>query len=224
MKKKLTFFALAISFTTVYHSGRLLAAPQNTPAQGSSQAKDTSESSESRAPAEVAFGSIASVGVDRFQLKKMNGSVQTVLVDDQTRYREEQHEAKLEDLKPGEHVWVRERTNDKKEFVASLVHAVTGEEMARFQGRAFGEIVSIEENRLKLRNPRQGEKIVVVNDQTAFMKDGQPATLKDFRVGDRVTAMGKETDGQFVATRVMSGRFRGGGGERHKQDNAPEQH
>ena len=71
--------------------------------------------------------------------------------------------------------------------------------------RAGGEIVSINGNQIKVQG-RRGERIIVVNDQTTFDKEGQTITLKDLKVGDRIFAMGKEADGQFVATEVRSGR------------------
>ncbi len=188
------------------------------------------------------FGTITSVGVDRFEVKKNDGTTQTVMVNDQTHYREGQREApkelKLEDLKPGDHVMVRGQLRDSKELVASGVFRVTEEQFERFQNagggfqnageRTGGEIVAIENNQLKVRNP-QGEKTIVLNDQTTFMKDGQPITLKDLKVGDRIFALGKETNGQFVATRVMSGQFQfrrgpggGGGGGGRRERKGPE--
>jgi hypothetical protein len=92
--------------------------------------------------------------------------------------------------------------------------------MQRFQNageRVFGAIVSIDKNQLKVSNPRQGERIVMVNEQTQFMKDGQPIALKDLKVGDRIFALGKETQGQFLATRVVTGQFRGPGQRRENQ-------
>jgi hypothetical protein len=185
------------------------------------------------------FGTVASVGVDRFEVKKADGATQTVMVSDQTRFREggqrperpspsasqgprgpqaeAGREIQLEDLKPGDHVVVAGRTNESNQFVAGLVRRLTDQEMARFQGRAFGEIVSIDQNQLKVRNPRQGERTLVVNEQTTFMKDGQPIALKDLKLGDRIFAIGKDTNGQFIAEQVMTGQFRrggGGGGER----------
>ena len=158
-----------------------------------------------------AFGSITSVGVDRFEIKKMDGTTQTILVDDQTRYQEGQQQIQLEDLKPGDRAMVRGRLDDNKQFLAVLVRRVTDEEMQRFQNageRAFGQILSIEKDTIKVRNPWQGEKTIVINDQTQFVKDGQPITLKDLKVEDRVFAQGKETQVQFVATRVATGQFR----------------
>jgi len=165
-------------------------------------------------------GTITSVGVDRFEIKKMDGSTQTVMVDEHTRYRQGQQDIQLEDLKPGDRVFIRGQANSNKEFVAENVRRITAEEIQRFQNageRVFGAIVSIDKNQLKVSNPRQGERIVVVNDQTQFMKDGQPIALKDLKVGDRIFALGNEAQGQFLATRVMTGQFRGPGQRRDNQ-------
>ena len=165
-------------------------------------------------------GSITSVGVDRFEIKKMDGSTQTVMVDEHTRYRQGQQDIQLEDLKPGDQVFVRGQANGNKEFVAESVRRATADEMQRLQTggeRVFGAIVSIDKNQIKVSNPRQGEKIVLVNDQTQFMKNGQTIALKDLKVGDRIFAVGKETLGHFLATRVVTGQFQGAGRRRDNQ-------
>jgi hypothetical protein len=165
-------------------------------------------------------GTITSVGVDRFEIKKMDGSTQTVMVDEHTRYRQGQQDIQLEDLKPGDRVFVRGQANSNKEFVAESVRRATPDEIQRFQNageRVFGAIVSIDKNQLKVSNPRQGARIVLVNDQTQFMKNGQPIAFKDLKVGDRIFALGKETQGQFLATRVVTGQFRGMGQRRDSQ-------
>ena len=186
--------------------------------------KDETKTPPQNTPREFAgppvAGTITSVGVDRFEIKRMDGSTQTVMVDEHTHYRQGQQDIQLEDLKPGDHVSVRGQANSNKEFMAEAVRRVTDEEMQRFQNageRVFGEIASIDKNQLKVTNPRQGERIVLVNDQTQFMKDGQPIALKDLKVGDRVIALGKETQGQFLATRVVTGQFRGPGQRRNSQ-------
>lgn len=164
-------------------------------------------------------GTITSVGVDRFEIKKMDGSSQTVMVDDHTHYREGQKDVQLEDLKPGDQVFVRGQTNANKEFVAENVRRITAEEMQRFQNagqRVFGAIVSVDKNQIKVNNPRQGERTITVNDQTQFIKDGQPIALKDLKVGDRIFAMGSENQGQFLATRIMTGQI-GQGWRRNNQ-------
>lgn len=179
------------------------AAAQQKPEQPPQQPPEAGE--------ERAIGTIGSVGVDRFEIKKMDGSLQSILVDDQTKYQQGQQTIQLEDLKVGDRVAVRGRTTAQKQFVALMVRRFTEEEAQRSQNpgeRAFGEIVSIANGQIKIQNPRQGERIIVVNEQTEFIKDGQPIALKDLKVGDRIFAQGKETQGQFVATRVMTGQFR----------------
>ncbi len=186
--------------------------------------KDETKTPPQNTPRESAgpsvFGTITSVGVDRFEIKKMDGSTQTVMVDEHTHYRQGQQDIQLEDLKPGDQVSVRGQANSNKEFVAEAVRGATADEMQRFQNggeRVFGAIESIDKNQLKVSNPRQGERIVLVNEQTQIMKDGQPIALKDLKVGDRIFALGKETQGQFLATRVVTGQFRGPGQRRDNQ-------
>ncbi|MFB3921452.1 MAG: DUF5666 domain-containing protein [Terriglobia bacterium] len=159
-------------------------------------------------PGERLMGTVASVGVDRLTIKTMDGKEQTILVSDQTRYREGEKNLQLEDLKPGDRVFIRARAGSDNQLSALMIGRVTEEQIRRFgaQGdRAFGEIIAIEKTQLKLRNRRQGERVVTINDQTTFMKEGKPSTLADLKVGDRVMAFGKESNGVFTATRVMSG-------------------
>jgi hypothetical protein len=152
------------------------------------------------------MGTVASVGVDRITVKTTDGKDQTILVSDETRYREGRQEIQLEDLKPGDHVFVMGRAGSNNEITALTVRRVTEEQMQQFSGeRAFGEIVAIGKSQLTLRNRRQGERVVKIDEQTSFMKEGKPSTLADLKVGDRVMAVGKETNGEFTATRVMSG-------------------
>ncbi len=201
-----------IIFSTLAAALMLLSAAPARSAQDSSQGPPAPGATRERGPqGPRAFGTITSVGVDRFVIKKLDGSTQTILVNDQTRYQEGQQQIQLEDLKAGDHTMVRGKLDDDKQFVALQVRRVTDEEIQRFQNageRAFGQILSIDKDQIKVRNPWQGEKTIVVNDQTQFMKDGQPISLKDLKAGDRIFALGKETQGQFVATRVVTGQFR----------------
>jgi Domain of unknown function (DUF5666) len=164
-------------------------------------------------------GTITSVGVDRFEIKGMNGETQTILVGDSTRIsegpRENQKQLGLEDLKPGDRVMVMGKMNDQQQFVAAAVHRMTQEEMARFGnagGRAFGQIVSINGNEIKVHNQFRGDMTVVVNDKTTFSKNEQTIALKDLKVGDRIFATGNEADGKLVANHVGTGRFQLGRG------------
>ena len=192
------------------------------------------------------LGTITSVGVDRFEIKTPDGATQTVMINDQTHYRQrvegqqQPQELALEDLKVGDHVMVRGTPNADKQVVAAGVNRMTAEQFQRFQSfaaqggpaggpggpggggpgggggmegtRAGGEITAIKGNQITVQSRRAGERVIVVNDQTTFNKEGQTVALKDLKVGDRIFAMGKEVDGKFVATEVHSGRPGGGGG------------
>ncbi|MBZ5668880.1 MAG: DUF5666 domain-containing protein [Acidobacteriia bacterium] len=203
------------------------------------QEKPPAQAPESPRPemaGERIMGTVASVGVDRFELKKSDGTTQTVLVNDQTHYRQQQQEFHLEDLKPGDHVFVRGNLNSDRQFVAVGIRRVTEEQLQRFQAgggpgpgggpggpgggwgqsggdRAGGEIISIAQNRIKVRNRFQGETTIMINDQTTFTKQGQAITLKDLKAGDRIFATGKEVQGQFVATQVRTSGMGQGRGD-----------
>jgi len=178
---------------------------------------------------ERVIGVVASVGVDRFDIKKPDGTSVTVLVSDQTHYRQQQQEFHLEDLKQGDHVVVRANLNSDKQFVAAGVLRVSEEQFQRFQAggergpgggqggpgggwgrgaadRTGGEILSIDQNHIKVRNRFQGEKVLVVNERTTFSKEGQSITLKDLKVGDLIFALGRDAQGEFVATQLRVGR------------------
>ena len=196
----------------------ILAGAWNLPAaQQAQESPNPPAAREGPGPGDRTVGTIVSVGVDRLQIKKADGTEQTVLVNNQTHFRQgRQQELQLEDLKPGDQIMVAGSANENKDFQARMVRRVTQEELARMlkPGEAvFGEIVAVDKGQLKLRNRMQGERVIVVNEQTTFMKEGQPITLKDLRVGDRVFATGKETNGQFIATRVATGQFQRGGGQ-----------
>jgi Domain of unknown function (DUF5666) len=170
-----------------------------------------------------AMGTITSVGVDRFEIKGRDGKAMTILVNNQTKYNRDQKSIALEDLKPGDQVFVRGQNNSDQQFTATEVREITEQDRQRFAGsRAFGRITAIQGNELTVSNRRQGERVVTVNDQTTFEKDGQPIALKDLKVGDRIAAFGKETDGKFEAERIMTGNFRRGRGMRRPGMGSPD--
>src|SRR5580704_17144567 len=85
--------------------GSCLAAQQNPPTQAEEQ-----EHRGMGGPPPL-MGTVTSVGVDRFEIKMADGTTQTVMVNDQTHYRQRTgqpdqppQELALEDLKVGDHV------------------------------------------------------------------------------------------------------------------------
>ncbi len=182
-----------------------------------------------------AFGTIVSVGVNQLVIKRQNGETTTVQVNSETKFLDRGKPIELEDLKPGDRVMVRPHAPlDEASGVtppagatpnsgaapganapavilaASIARVPAGEGGAFNAPRAFGRITAINGNQLTVQN-RQGERVITVASDAQIMKDGQPASLKDFKVGDPVMALGQEDNGQFTATRLMSGQFRRGG-------------
>lgn len=197
------------------------------------------------------MGTITSVGVDRFEIKKSDGTSQVVMVSDQTHFRQRSaqqgqqgqppRELALEDLKVGDHVFVRGTPNTDKQLTAESVNRISDEMFQRIQSgggpggqggpgggggwgrggggtgpggggpRMGGEITAINGNQIKVQSRRNGEHVIVVNDQTTFDKEGKAITLKDLKVGDHIFAAGADSNGQFLATAVHSGRPGGGG-------------
>ncbi len=219
-----------------------LVAQQNPPAQSGEQ-----EGRHRMGGPPPVMGTITSVGVDRFEIKKPDGTTQTVMVNDQTHFRQrsgqqdqQPQELALEDLKVGDHVFVRGTPGNDKQMVAEGVNRVTAEQFERFQSgggpgggqaggpgggggmegtRAGGEIESIKGNIITVMSRRMGERVIVVNDQTTFDKEGQTVALKDLKVGDHIFAAGKEVDGKFVASQVRTGRMGGHGSGWQGQNN-----
>lgn len=224
-----------------------LAAQQSSPPATPTQGQDQGRRGMGGPP--PVLGTITSVGVDRFEIKTPDGAAQTVMINDQTHYRQrlegqqQPQELALEDLKVSDHVMVRGTPNADKQVVAVGVNRITPEQFQRFQSfagpggpggrpggpgggnwgpgggggpmegtRAGGEITAIKGNQITVQSRRAGERVILVNDQTTFNKEGQTVTLKDLKVGDRIFAMGKDVDGKFVATEVHSGRPSGGRG------------
>ena len=208
----------------------LLSAPllaQDSPSQGgAAQAAPAGPRYAGRRGRVFLGGTISSVGVDQFVVQRPDGTPLTVQVDDQTRFSDQGKAIQLEDLKTGDHVMVGARPSEGESgsqggtaaapaspgVTAAWVRVVPAGAMTAFSGeRAFGRIKAIDGNRLTLES-RQGEKVIVVSSGAVIRKNSQAATLQDLKVGDRIFAIGKESNGQFLATRVMEGMFRRGSG------------
>lgn len=85
----------------------------------------------------------------------------------------------------------------------------------RFAGmeRVLGTIDSVAADQITVKTPDGQTAAVKITSSTQFRKDRQPATLKDFKAGDHVMAMGKSgSDGTFSAEFVVTGSMRGGMG------------
>lgn len=80
-------FSISNRLAALQHQSGTAGAPQTEPKQ-QNQPGTQSGQRPGMTPGTRAFGTIGPVGVDRLELKKMDGTAQTVMVDDQTRYVE----------------------------------------------------------------------------------------------------------------------------------------
>lgn len=154
-------------------------------------------------PPGLTSGNVTSVGKDRFEVEKEDGTPATVIVSRDTRLRDKEQTLQLRDLKPGDRVFFRGHVDDNQKLVADIVARVAPDDVERLQGhQAVGVVSAIETSRLRMR-VSGGERIVLVSPQTTYVRDGKPASLQDLKVGDKVSAAGADKDGQFVASRIM---------------------
>src|SRR5271157_3440499 len=122
MSKTLSLSVLALLVLSLAGS---LAAQQNSPSPGQVPPRPGMGG-----PPPV-MGTITSVGVDRFEIKRSDGSTQTVMVNGQTHFRQRQagqqqpQEIQLEDPKIGDHVMVRGTPKAEQEIVAMGVNRIT---------------------------------------------------------------------------------------------------
>jgi len=238
LKKAAT--ALAITLVCVLAALPLLAqeaqqAPPNTQQEG--QAGPPGGPAQFGGPRRGgAFGTIVSVGVNQLVIRRQDGETATVQVNSETKFADRGKPVELEDLKPGDHVMVRARDAlsesnggampnpgavPRANAAPAVILAASVTRVPAGQGgpfnagafnapRTFGRIMAINGNQLTVQN-RQGDRLITIASDAQIMKDGQPAALKDFKVGDPVMAMGHEDNGQFTATHLMGGQFHRGG-------------
>ena len=231
----LGLFALTLTFSLVSWNG-LAAQDQQQSQQPESQQGQVPK--HQRMQGERLMGTVVSVGANQLQIKKSDGSTKTVQVSDQTRYRSGRQQVQLEDLKAGDHVFVVGTSGDNNTFQARMVNKMTPEMMSRFGNgeggggqfgggmgnpgdRAFGRIESINGNEVKVSNRRLGEQTIEVTNQTQLTKEGQSISLSDLKVGDRIFAMGKQSNGKLVADSIRTGMRRGRARGGYRQGGTP---
>jgi hypothetical protein len=76
----------------------------------------------------------------------------------------------------------------------------------------FGRISAINDKSLRISRPDGSEQTVVINADTEFRRDRQPAKLKDFKVGDGVLIRGKENPDYSYTAQIVVGRGGNGNG------------
>ena len=160
-------------------------------------------------------GSITAISSDSMTLKTFDGRTVTVRLNDSTRYRKDQQDAKLSDFKVGDMVMARGEKTGEDTFTASSVMTrsaagmtASREQMKEMMGKKIiaGEIKSIDGLTLTILRPDGETQAIAVDESTSFRKQGESITLADFKPGDHVFGRGELKDGVFVPSTLSIGQ------------------
>ena len=174
------------------------------------------------------MGTVVSVSGDSLTIKPETGDNVTVKVSSDTRIRKNREEAKLADLKAGDHVFAAGKLGSDKVLAASLVGVgemrggagmvmmgpggtpPTPEQLQKMGlGTTFiaGEVKSIEDTKLTILRPDGQTQTIEVDESTSFRagRGENSITLADIKVGDRVMGRGEVKNGVFVPQTLRVG-------------------
>lgn len=192
------------------------------------------------------MGTIVSISGDQLVIKPESGENVTVKVDADTRIRKDREEAKLADLKVGDHVFAAGTLGSDKVLTAKMLAGgnlpqggrmmgggggmgtmgpVSPEEMVKMGlGTKFiaGEVKSIDDTKITVARPDGQTQTIEVDETTSFRNGkGENGTLADIKVGDRIMGRGEMKDGVFVPQTLRFGTPQGPGGMMRRYPGGP---
>jgi hypothetical protein len=165
---------------------------------------------------------LTAVNGQSIQITKEDGSVVTVKITADTRFRKERRAAALTDFKVGDEVFVRGEENPDHSWTAQMM----GERPAGgFGGRGpggggaeggqgggpggmrpsgvlgqdyiFGEVKAIDAPKLTILRPDNVTQTVELNEETSLRKGRDSVTMADIQVGDHVYVRGATANNVF---------------------------
>jgi len=156
------------------------------------------------------MGEVTAISGNTITVKTAEGS-STVNVTDQTRFRKDRQDAKLTDIKVGDHVFVRGQKGSDGSVQAEMVAVPPAGMMGNMReglGKNFimGEIKSINGTQIEIARPDGQTQTIAVDENTSFHKNRESVTLADFKAGDRVFGRGEMKNDVFVAATLNEGQ------------------
>ena len=156
------------------------------------------------------MGEVTAISGNTITVKTAEGS-STVNVTDQTRFRKDRQDAKLTDIKVGDHVFVRGQKGSDGSVQAEMVAVPPAGMMGNMRdglGKNFimGEIKSINGTQIEIARPDGQTQTIAVDENTSFHKNRESVTLADFKAGDRVFGRGEMKNNVFVAATLNEGQ------------------
>jgi hypothetical protein len=180
-------------------------------------------------PGSRVFGKITAINGNALTVQGAQGEEATILVGAETALARQGKAANIADFKVGDFVGAMGEFNENKQLIAARMF---GDDKPPQRGpgpggrggppndASFvgGKITAINGNAVTVQGRDGKEQIFIINENAAVRRNGENATLKDFKVGDFINARGaRSADGQFKADQVGGGdqpRQRGPGGGR----------
>ncbi|MGB6684754.1 MAG: DUF5666 domain-containing protein [Candidatus Acidiferrum sp.] len=170
------------------------------------------------------FGKLTAVNGQSIQITKEDGSVVSVKITADTRFRKERQAAALGDFKVGDNVFVRGQENPDHTWTAEMIgERPAGGFGGRGQGGAgaeggqrggpggggmremgvlgtdyvFGEVKAVDAPKLTILRPDNVTQTVELNEATSLRKGRDSITMADIQVGDHVMVRGGTANSVF---------------------------
>jgi hypothetical protein len=161
----------------------------------------------------LVFGQVVAIGTGSITIRTKDGATQEISVTDKTAYIRNRQPASLSDFKVSDYVVAHGAPDASGQFVADRV--IGSDRAARagrgHSNRVFGEVISVDAaaGTITVRGRDGATQVIYTTSSTVFSRNRQPATIADFKAGDRIFAHGaRGASGQFVADRVFGGEFK----------------
>jgi preprotein translocase subunit YajC len=162
------------------------------------------------------FGKITSIGNGTVQLAKPDGTTAVVKITEKTEFRKDRRNAKLEDFKVGDTVFVRGEENADHSVAAALIGARSGGDPQGGKGPGggagfgqlgkdfvVGEVKSVDAPKLTVLRPDNVTQTLELNEETSLRKGRDSITMADIQPGDHVVVRGGVQNNAFVPKNVM---------------------
>jgi hypothetical protein len=162
------------------------------------------------------FGKITAINHGTVQLAKPDGTTAVVKITDKTEFRKDRENAKLEDFKVGDLVFVRGEENADHSLTAQVIggRSSGGAEGGRGPGGGVGfgelgkdfvvgEVKSVDAPKLTVLRPDNVTQNLELNEETSLRKGRDSITMADIQPGDHVVIHGSVLNNAFVPKNVI---------------------
>jgi preprotein translocase subunit YajC len=215
---------LAAAIQTEARSPQEAPPPQNPGAAQGAGAPQTPGRGGERRPG--LFGKLTAVHDQSFEITRQDGSVATVKISASTQFRKEGQDAKVNDFKVGDIVFVRGEENSDHTWNAEIIGtrsgggpggagagggrggpggAPGGARPAGVLGQdyVFGEVKTVDAPKLTILRPDNVTQTVELNEETSLRKGRDAITIAEIQPGDHIMVRGGMANNAFQPKSVI---------------------